>query len=439
MFMNQQDVIESLIPWNFWDKKPFTGIPRQTYLSKLNDWIGIPEVIVVTGVRRAGKTTLLLQMLDNLMNEKGILPENTLYVNFEDPRFSSNGRENILQFILDAYRGFFHPKGRIYLVLDEIQLVPEWEKWVSSVHDRREDVKIFVTGSSSALMSEEFATLLTGRHLEMEVFPLDLSDFLRFNDHLPPDPVSVMADSAELRGYANEFIQKGGFPRVVLEPSDRVRVEVLRQTYFDILHRDIVSRFHIKDAGKLEALASYYMANIANPMSYSATRKALSTNMSLDTIERFTRYFSSSYLFSFVPFHAFSLKERMAMPRKVYAIDNGLRQEVSFRFSGDQGRLLENMVYLDLRREKQGIYYWRGRAETDFVLRQNDEIKGLINVCLDPAAQETMTWELKSMTESMQHFGKDMGLVITLDFEDEVIEDGRRIIFRPYWKWRLLP
>jgi predicted AAA+ superfamily ATPase len=409
-------------------------------------------------------------VLEDLIEARGILPVNTLYVNFEDPKFSSNGQDNILQFIVDAYRGFFHPEGRIYLVLDEIQMVPQWERWVTSVHDRREDVKIFVTGSSSALMSEEFATLLTGRHLEMEVFPLDLAEFLQFNDHLPSDPVSIIADSAELKGYTNEFIQRGGFPRVVLEPNDNVRAELLRQTYYDILHRDIVTRFHIKDARKLEALASYYMTNIANSMSYSATRKALSPKISLDTIDRFTGYFSSSFLFSFVPFYAFSLKEQMAMPRKVYAIDNGLRQEVSFRFSGDRGRLLENRVYLDLRRENQDIfsgigpsgprfrehcqaaksdilsnfapltiYYWRGRTETDFVLRQDDEIKELINVCLEPAAPETMDRELKSMAESMLHFDKDEGLVITLDFEDEIIKNGRRIVFRPYWKWRLMP
>ena len=189
----------------------------------------------------SGKTTLLLQVLEDLIEARGILPVNTLYVNFEDPKFSSNGQDNILQFIVDAYRVFFHPEGRIYLVLDEIQMVPQWERWVTSVHDRREDVKIFVTGSSSALMSEEFATLLTGRHLEMEVFPLDLAEFLQFNDHLPSDPVSIIADSAELKGYTNEFIQRGGFPRVVLEPNDNVRAELLRQTYYDILHRDIVT------------------------------------------------------------------------------------------------------------------------------------------------------------------------------------------------------
>ena len=253
--MNQKDIIESLIPWNFWDKPPFTGITRKSYLLKLREWIDIQEVIVVTGVRRAGKTTFLLQVLEDLIGERGILPINTLYVNFEDPRFSSNGRENILPFIIDAYRGFFHPKGRIYLVLDEVQLVPEWEKWVTSVHDRKEDVKIFVTGSSSALMSEEFATLLTGRHLEMEMFPLDLAEFLRFSSDLPLDPVSVIANGAELKGFANEFIEKGGFPRVVLEANDNVRMELLRQTYYDILHRDIVARFHIKDARKLETLA----------------------------------------------------------------------------------------------------------------------------------------------------------------------------------------
>ena len=181
------------------------------------------------------------------------------------------------------------------------------------------------------------------------------------------------------------------------------------------------------------------MANISNPMSYSATRKALSTKISLETIERFTGFLSSSYLFSFVPFYAFSLKEQMAMPRKVYVIDNGLRQEVSFRFSGDRGRLLENLVYLDLRRGYREIYYWRGRTETDFVVRKNDEIKWLIDVCLDPAAPETMDRELRSMTESMIHFGKDEGLVVTADFEDEVIKDSRRIVFRPYWKWRLHP
>lgn len=436
--MDSFDIIQALAPWNFWNTRPFIGQKREKYLQRLWDWSGIPEIVVVTGVRRAGKTTLLLQLLDRLIKECGVPAVNTLYINFEDPKFSPGVSNDILQNIVDAYRGFFHPKGQIYIILDEVQMLPEWERWATSVYDRKENIKLFVTGSSGALLSMEFSSLLTGRHLQLEVFPLDLVEYLQFTTSQTLDSISILANSAEIKGYASEFLQSGGFPRVVLEDNENIKKELLRQVYYDILYRDIITKHHVKDAQKLEGLASYLMANISNPMTYSSTKRSLSMNISLETVERFSTYLTSSYLFSFVPVFAFSLKEQMAMPRKVYVIDNGVRQEVSFRFSRDIGRLLENQVYLDLRGDQRDIFYWRGKTETDFVIRDRGRVKELINVCWDPSTPRARDRETRSILESMEHFNMDRGLIITEGF-DEVRElNDKQITFIPYWKWKLL-
>ena len=162
--MDREQIIETLLLWNCWERDIDIGIPRRDYLKRLKQFLSTDEVVVLTGIRRSGKSTILLQVLSELC--KGNVPKkNTLYINFEDARFYNSLNIDLLDVVWEAYRDYLKPSGKVYLVLDEVQKIKGWEHWVRSKYDRKEDVKIFVTGSNADILSPEFATVLTGRHI----------------------------------------------------------------------------------------------------------------------------------------------------------------------------------------------------------------------------------------------------------------------------------
>ena len=166
--MNKEQIIETLLPWNFWEKDLDTGIPREGYLDRLKRYLKTDEIIALSGIRRSGKSTLLLQLLSHLIHDR-IPRRNTLILNFEDPKFYSFLTLEFLENIWEAYLDYLKPRGTVYLILDEIQKVKGWEHWVRSKYDRKEPVKIFVTGSTAELLSSEYSSVLTGRHLQLSV------------------------------------------------------------------------------------------------------------------------------------------------------------------------------------------------------------------------------------------------------------------------------
>ena len=178
--MNTFEIIETLDKWNFWNQEIDTGVNRAVYLGKLKKYFKMPEIIALTGVRRSGKSTIILQVIEELIANK-VKKENTLYINFEEPNFSGDLDLKFLVKIFDAYLEFYNPKGRIYLFLDEVQLVNNWEKFAVSLYDRKVDIKIFVTGSSAKLLSGEISTLLSGRYISEIVYPLSFKEFLKFS------------------------------------------------------------------------------------------------------------------------------------------------------------------------------------------------------------------------------------------------------------------
>lgn len=364
----------------------------------------IPFAIILTGIRRCGKSTLLYQLLKKYNNLN--------YLNFEDPRlinfdiadfekvetiFNSNENE------VDIY--FF----------DEIQSVEKWELYVRSLIDRKKH--IIITGSNSSLLSREFGSRLTGRHLKYELFPFSYKEFLKFTKK-SPDQESF-----------KDFMEMGGFPEYIKIG----RIQILQQLLNDILSRDISVRNNIRNIKQLNELIIYILSNIGKPFSLNGLQKTFQFG-SVNTVKDFISYFEDSYLIFTIPRFSYSLKKQSTNPKKVYAIDTGMIKSNTTGFSEDKGRILENIVFLELRRKFNSIYYLKEKNECDFVIYDRDKIVQAIQVCFE-LNTGNLQREINGCKEAMDMFGLDESLILTFGQEDIIMENGYKINVEPIWKW----
>lgn len=431
--MRTAEIMEILLDWNFWKKEIDTGIKRSVLINKVERLSGMNEITVVSGVRRSGKSTLLLQFLKSLFAQ-GVRKEDTLIVNFEDPRFKNLNLE-LLNKIYETYLTEMNPKKEHYVVLDEIQVVEDWEKFARFLHESKK-AQVFLTGSSSKLLSSEYATVLAGRHVDMEVYPLSFREFLSFKGVVLKDRTDIISKRHEIKRLMTEYLKWGGFPKPTLLEKEQDKKELLNSYFRDITIKDIAMRHKIKDIGKLEELAKYYLSNISALQSFNKIRNML--DISIDTVERFSRYLSDAYMIFFVKKFSFSEKEQILNPKKVYCIDTGLRNAISFIFMDNQGRLMENVVFLELKKQKKEIFYWKGNAEVDFLVKDGEKIKQLIQVCYyDIENESARKREVDALLEAMKELKMKEGIIITYDYEGEEEVDKKKIIYKPLWKWLL--
>lgn len=436
--MEKEQIIETLILWNFWEKDIDTGIIREGYLTRLKSYLTTDEIVTLTGVRRAGKSTLLLQLIDKLIQDD-VPRNNTIYVNFEDPKFYNFLNMDLLDNIWESYCDYLKPKGRVYLILDEIQKITGWENWARAKYDRKENIKIFVTGSNAELLSSEFASVLTGRHLELFITPLSFREFLRFRDiEVETDKLWLLKNKGRLKNLALEYLHSGGFPKIILTGDELLRKELLSQYFNDILSRDIVNRYKVKDADKLEKLALFYGTNFTRRYNYNKIKRLTDFHLSLDSIQRFSQYLKNAFLIDFLPRFSYSLKDQMQTDRKVYFVDNGMHNAIAFKFSKDKGKLLENAVFQQLKRQKKEVYYFHEKQEVDFVCKQGLDVVELINVCYSLEDRETLLRETSALYEAMRYFKlKESKIIIAEGDSDVIAEHGFDIHIIPFYQWAL--
>ncbi len=436
--MQKDEIIATLLLWNFWERSIDTGILRHDYLDCIQRYLKTDEIVALTGVRRSGKSTISLQVLSELIRQ-GVPKLNTIYVNFEDPKFYSSLNIELLDNIWNAYLDYLQPKGKVYLVLDEVQKISGWEHWVRAKYDRKEAVKIFVTGSNAGLLGSEFASVLTGRHLEVFISPLSFREFLIFNGmEISSDRFWMVKNRHILEEFAVKYLQIGGFPKVVLTQDELLRKELLSQYFNDILTKDIVNRYKIKESGKLQDLALFYGTNFTSKYTFNKVKKVVDFSLSLDTVHRFSHYLSDAFLIDFLVRFSYSLKDQMRTDRKLYFIDNGMHNAIAFKFSNDKGKLLENAVFHHLRRQKREIYYFHERKEVDFVIKEGHKIRQLINVCYNITEKQTFLREVSSLMEAMRYFGLKEAMIVVAEGDSKTIdEEGFMIDIVPFYQWAL--
>ena len=437
--MSQDDnkLFDILAKWNFWDKPSIeAGYPR-TLHSQILPHIAAPEIIVIKGVRRSGKSTLMLQLM-NVLRGRGVAAEDMLYINFEEPLFIGQQGVAILDRLYRIYRERINPRRFPYVFLDEIQHVPEWERWARVKTDLRE-AKLFVTGSAADLVGAEYSTLLTGRNLSFTVYPLSFAEFLSFKGCEGPfAPLFLARNEPLIRNLLREYLQFGGFPEVVLRETAAGKEQLLKQYFEDLLYRDIVSRYRLRDVRTLKNIALYCMTNVSSLLSYTRLKNVLS--VPLDVVRHYTGYMAETYMIREVPKHSFKVSEQLRNPRKIYVMDNGLRNAVSYRFSEDLGRLAENAVYWRLVGQEGDIFYYKNRGEVDFLVRKGMQVTDLIQVSMiGEEAEPALRRELDALAEAMQDLKIDEGTIIT-ESREEILEIPQGTIrMVPLWKWLASP
>ncbi|MCL5772999.1 MAG: ATP-binding protein [Firmicutes bacterium] len=434
---DKNEIIDILQDWNLWKREQSSGIPREKYLARLKSFIDTNQVITITGPRRSGKSFIMKQMAKALIEKSKVKAENVLIVNLEDPRFPALSLK-LLEQIYEAYLEFLSPKGQIFIFLDEVQEIESWEKWVRMMHELRK-AKIIVSGSNAKLLSRELGTLLTGRHLDLTVFPLSFKEFLEFNGVILLDRLDIINRKIEIKGLLRKYLEFGSFPEAVLSEQKK---EILLNYFEDIVNKDLLRRFRIRKYQDLNALVKFYLSNISSLATYRSLEKSL--KISNDTIEKFSGYLEQVYLVFLLKRFSFKVREQENSPRKVYAIDTGLCNAVGFRFSENFGRLAENLVFLELKRRQalkieKELYFWKDEyhKEVDFLIKEGLRVKELIQVCWNIRSEKTKSREIRSLLKAMDEFELDEAAIITEDDEAEEKIKGKTIRFLPLWKWLL--
>lgn len=376
-----------------------TGIKREM-LNEID--MQSPHVIILSGIRRCGKSTLLLQIMKSL--------DSYYFFNFEDPRAVS--------FELSDYQkldDIFHEEfgESKYYFFDEIQNVPDWERAIRTLQDRGN--KIFITGSNASLLSKELGSRLTGRHLMYELFPFSLNEMLE-----------LTGQSLSIESF-QDYVQKGGFPEYLKYNN----IDILRQLFRDIISRDIITRYKIKEHKLLMELAIFLLTNFGNEFSFNRLKNQFSLG-SVNTIISYLSFLEDSYLLFTVPKFNFSYSKQRSGAKKVYGIDAGLIRANSASFTQDKGRLLENIFFLILKRTHREIFYYRNNFECDFLIKDGNSITQAFQVC-HTLTDENIEREKTGLTNVMEITGALNGAIITYDQEDTV--DGFPVT--PIWKFSL--
>lgn len=396
------------------------GIPR-TSLGDLEQASGSPHVVVVSGLRRAGKSTLLIQLARLLGKEQ------YYYVNFEDDRFLGFRADDAN----DLYARLLELFGeRQIFILDEVQNVPGWERFVRRFMDQ--GFKFYLTGSNASLLSRELGTRLTGRYIPVELFPFSFSEYLRFRELDVPDLHRLTTkDRAFLQRNLDQYLKSGGIPDALKYPD----LPVLRTLYDDILYRDIATRYRIQEVRALRELALFLMSNPARPVAFNRLKRRLSLG-SVNTVKNYVEYLENSWLLFTTRLYDYSVRRQQLAPKKIYPIDTGLATRVGFTFSPDIGRRMETAAFLALRRQTSEIYYYTTPSgyEVDFYLPGRRQ---LIQVAQNMIQPETRTRELRALRDAMEALDIDEGLILTENEGDPVEQEGRRIEIRSIAAWLL--
>lgn len=351
--------------------------------------------LIVTGVRRCGKSTLLFQLL----NEKF---DRAFYLNFEDSRLAGFENDDFKRLNIEITKR----KPQV-LFFDEIQMLKNWELFVRQKLD--EGYKVAITGSNATLLSTELGTKLTGRHLSVELFPFSYTEFLGLKKLKNTDKSVI------------EYLKRGGFPEYLKTGNGFV----LNQLLEDILYRDIAIRYGVRDVKSLKQLTVYLLSNIGKPVS-ATNLKTLFGIKSVSALLDYFYYLESAYLVQFLPMFSYSLKKQIRNPKKVYAIDLGLFTENSIVFSDENGRRLENTVYLHLRRKYKELYYFQEKKECDFVVFEKGKPKELIQACYE-LTPENVERETNGLYTAMEHFKMTTGKIVTLNLKDSFTKAGKKI------------
>ncbi|MGC8948664.1 MAG: ATP-binding protein [Thermoprotei archaeon] len=406
------------------DRIKRTKIVERELLNSLKEVTSSSLIKVITGVRRSGKSFLTYLLLKDV---------NFGYANFDDPLLLTVTPNDVLSMLIEIYG-----RGSSVLFLDEVQNLDKWELFVNRLH--RGGYNVFITGSNAKLLSKELATHLTGRHIPIEIFPFSFREYLRsvgFSESL-----ETTRGKSLIKHELMNYMMTGGFPEIVVE-KENPKI-YLRQLYNDIIEKDIIIRYNIAYKTTFREIALTVLSNFGRYVTFNSIKRQFGLK-SDHTAKNYLSYLNESYLIFFINKLSFKPKEVEISPKKSYCIDTGMIQTLAIRFREDWGRIIENLVAIELLRRRSywfknwDIYYWRDyqQHEVDFVIKEGLRIKQMIQVTYASDKDEIERRELRSLIKASEQLNCKNLLIITWDYEDNIELDSKKIKFTPLWKWLL--
>lgn len=413
---------------DFQERKFGRIVPRE-YVVPLDT----KKIVSLIGVRRSGKTYVLFSLIETL-RQRG-MAKNIIYINFEDDRLFPVGLKD-LDGLLEGYYELYPQKReeKVYLFLDEVQNIEGWERYIRRIYDTL-NVQIFITGSSSKLLSSEIATSLRGRTITYEIFPFSFKEYLRYKE------IEVNLYSSKSISYIqnafNSYLVDGGFAETFDESPD-VQKRILKDYLDLIVYKDVVERYTIRNQTLLKHLIKYMFVNMGTLVSVNKLYneyKSQGYKIGKETLIEYIGYLQEAYTIFTTPIFRNSVREEQRNPKKLYAVDNGFKKLFTIALGNDYSKLYENLAFLHLRRKSSEVYYFKQRQEVDLYLK--DEKHYLVNVAYDIEAEKTLQREIKALLEGMTYFKLDSACLVTAHRDETLIIDGKKIVMIPMWKWLL--
>ncbi len=397
-------------------------IIERTGLNKSKESLKYPNILAILGVRRCGKSIFSYLLAK---------PHKFAYINFDDERLAGLKSDDLNK-ILESFYELYEDID--YIILDEIQNVDNWELFVNRL---RRTKKIILTGSNSKLLSGELSTHLTGRYLDIILFPFSFKEFLKLKE-IKENKAYTTQEKAEIMKALQEYLEIGGFPEAY-----KFGKGMISKIYEDILTKDILLRYNISKKEEIKKLAKYLITNSSGEITYSKLARIFNIKH-VSTISNWISYLENAFLIFRLERFDFKLKQQFIAPKKVYCIDSGLMNSIGFKFSENRGKVIENEVALELQRRKAKenlfeVYYWKDyqQNEVDFVIKKEKKVEQLIQVSYINSKEEIREREINALLKASKELRCKNLIVITLDYETEEKFDGENIKFIPLWKWLL--
>src|SRR3989344_3643421 len=391
---------------------------RREILDEILNWFKDSRIVILTGIRRSGKSTILKQIMQN--------KDGYCYVNFEDERFidfKAQDFELLNEVLLEVYNN-----PAIYF-FDEVQNIEKFELFVRRLQDQNK--KVVITGSNASLLSKEFGTRLTGRYKPFEVYPFSFKEYLRLKKiDFSKEWMYIAEKKVKLIKLFEEYFHNGGFPEY-LKNKDK---DYIRTIFDNILYRDIIARYSIKRQKVIKELVNILATNVSSLFTYNSLKKSLGLANSI-TVKEYISYLNNSYLFFELQKFDFSVKRQLNSPKKIYLIDS-VFNELGLNFSMNRGKILENIVFIELKRRKKEVYYYAAKKECDFVVKEGNKIKEAMQVCY-VLNESNKDREIGGLLETMEKFKLKEALILTHEQEEEMKLKGKKIMVMPVWKWLL--
>lgn len=439
--------VEILIKkWNPHFEDPSRGewvgkVPREKYMQRLFRVMDIRHILILTGVRRSGKSTLMRQLMGKLI-EQGTAPTNILYLYFEDilvQKYLSLGADLLEQFYF-FYMEKYNPQGKVYLFLDELQGLKDFNRWLHTHYEFNRNIKFVVAGSRRSLIDSETATLLTGRNVQFNIYPFNFYEYLLVHNVQVKGGSTIesirdsnFSQTTAILHHLGNFLYEGGYPEIVLARTQESKSLIANGYYRDILTRDVINPNNIRNPREIEVLGLQILSDFTKTHTYRSLGNP--QGLSVDTVKTYLEYFYKSYLFFESRHFSYKTKETQDVrrPIKLYVVDNGLRNFNTLNLRPDFGQCAENMVYMELAKNNAAINYWKGEKEVDFAVF-NPKLS-LFNVSY---TNEIHDREVNSIAEGLKEFNLKKGVVLTKNYFETKKVEHKTLEFIPLWAWLIL-